>query len=149
MKLGLKPRTDLTLRTLTALTDGRRWRAAQLADQVGTTAAYLAHIVGPLTRAGWVHSTPGPTGGHQLAVDLSGVSLLELIEAVEGPTDDGRCVMTTQPCPSPDPCALHDTWLRARSALTRELALTSIDSITSRTTGTSPNQTSIKKDTQP
>jgi Rrf2 family protein len=130
MKLELKPRTDLTLRTVAALTDGQRWRAAQLAEHVGTTAAYLAHIVGPLTKAGWVHSAPGPTGGHRLIADLDTVSLLDLIEAVEGPTDDGRCVMNAQPCPAPEPCALHDTWLRARSALTDELASTSLLSIT-------------------
>ncbi len=133
MKLELKRRTDLTLRTVGALTDGRRWRAAQLAEEVGTTAAYLAHIVGPLTRAGWVHSVPGPTGGHQLATDLDTVSLLDLIEAVEGPTDDGRCVMAARPCPAPEPCALHDTWLRARVALTDELASTSLRSITTHT----------------
>jgi DNA-binding IscR family transcriptional regulator len=69
-----------------------------------------------------VHSAPGPTGGHQLVADLDTVSLLDLIEAVEGPTDDGRCVMATQSCPAPEPCAVHDTWLRARSALTDELA---------------------------
>lgn len=133
MKLGLRPRTDLTLRTITALTDGQRWRAAQLAEHVGTTAAYLAHIVGPLTKAGWVHSAPGPTGGHQLVADLGTVSLLDLIEAVEGPTDDGRCVMTTQQCPQPEPCAVHDTWLRARTALTDELAATSLLSLTTKT----------------
>jgi Rrf2 family protein len=130
MKLELKPRTDLTLRTITALTDGRRWQAAQLAERVGTSAAYLAHIVGPLTRAGWVNSAPGPTGGHQLAVDLASISLLDLIEAVEGPTDDGRCVMASQACPAPEPCAIHDTWIRARAALAAELASTSLRSIT-------------------
>ncbi len=130
MKLELKPRTDLTLRTITALTDGQRWQAAQLAEQVGTTAGFLAHIVRPLTKAGWVHSAPGPTGGHQLIADLTTISLLELIEAVEGPTDAGRCVMASQPCPAPDPCAIHYTWVRARSALTEELASTSLFSIT-------------------
>lgn len=135
MKLELKPRTDLTLRTIAALSDGERWRAAQLAEHVGTTAAYLAHIVGPLTKAGWVHSAPGPTGGHRLIADLDTVSLLDLIEAVEGPTDNGRCVMTTQACPAPEPCALHDTWLRARSALTDELAATSLGAITNRNSG--------------
>ena len=130
MRLELKPRTDLTLRTITALTDGRRWQAAQLAEHVGTSAAYLAHIVGPLTKAGWVNSVPGPTGGHQLVADLSSISLLELIEAVEGPTDDGRCVMASQACPAPEPCAIHDTWIRARAALAAELASTSLRSIT-------------------
>jgi Rrf2 family protein len=130
MKLELKPRTELTLRTVAALTDGRRWRAKDLADRVGTTAAYLAHVVGPLTKAGWVHSAPGPTGGHRLVADLGTVSLLQLIEAVEGPSDDGRCVMANQSCPAPEPCAIHDTWLRARAALTAELASTSLHSIT-------------------
>ena len=136
MKLELKPRTDLTLRTIAALTDGQRWRAARLAEHVGTTAAYLAHIVGPLTKAGWVHSAPGPTGGHRLVADIDTVSLLYLIEAVEGPTDDGRCVMATQSCPAPEPCAVHDTWLRARSALTDELASTSLLSITTKCAST-------------
>lgn len=130
MKLELMPRTDLTLRTIAALTDGERWRAADLAERVGTTAAYLAHVIGPLTKAGWVHSAPGPTGGHRLVADLGTVSLLDIIEAVEGPTDDGRCVMANRPCPAPEPCAVHETWLRARSALTDELASTSLASIT-------------------
>lgn len=134
--MELKPRTDLTLRTIAALTDGQRWQAARLAEQVGTSAAYLAHIVGPLTRAGWVHSAPGPTGGHQLVADLDTVSLLDLIEAVEGPTDNGRCVMAAQSCPAPEPCAVHETWIRARTALTDELASTSLLSITTRPTGT-------------
>lgn len=128
--MELRPRTDLTLRTIAALTDGQRWQAARLAERVGTSAAYLAHIVGPLTKAGWVESAPGPTGGHRLVADLADVSLLDLIEAVEGPTDDGRCVMAAQSCPAPEPCAIHETWVRARAALTDELASTSLRSIT-------------------
>jgi Rrf2 family transcriptional regulator, iron-sulfur cluster assembly transcription factor len=148
MKLELMPRTDLTLRTVAALADGQRWRAAQLAEQVGTTSAYLAHIVGPLTKAGWVHSAPGPTGGHQLVVELGQVSLLDLIEAVEGPTDDGRCVMAARPCPAPEPCAVHDTWIRARAALTAELASTSLLSITNQHDRTNPTAR-IPKGVQP
>jgi Rrf2 family transcriptional regulator, iron-sulfur cluster assembly transcription factor len=129
MKLELKPRTDLTLRTVAALTDERRWRAAELADAVGTTPGYLAHVMGPLTRAGWVKSVPGPTGGHELVADLGTVSLLDLIEAVEGPTDDGRCVMAARACPAPEPCALHESWVRARVAMTAELAATPLSSV--------------------
>ena len=129
MKLELRPRTELTLRTLAALAGGDRLRAAELAELVGTTPTYLAHIVGPLTRSGWVHSAPGPTGGHQLVADLSRVSLLQVIEAVEGPTDDGRCVMAARACPAPEPCALHDAWVRARAALTAELASTPVGSV--------------------
>jgi Rrf2 family iron-sulfur cluster assembly transcriptional regulator len=130
MRLELRARTELTLRTLAALSDRRRRRAVELAAAVGTTPAYLAHLVGPLVRAGWVRSAPGPNGGHRLAVALSTISLLDLIEAVEGPTDDGRCVMADRTCPSPDPCALHDAWMRARAALVSVLSSTTLDQLT-------------------
>jgi hypothetical protein len=96
-------------------------------------------LSGPHRRSahqGWLGAVrAGPTGGHQLVADLATVSLLDLIEAVEGPTDDGRCVMAAQSCPAPEPCAVHETWVRARAALTGELAATSLASITSRAAG--------------
>jgi Rrf2 family protein len=121
MRLELQARTELTLKTLQALSDRRRCGGAALGRRVGSSAAYTAHIVAPLTRAGWVTSTPGPTGGYELVVDLDAVSLHQLIELVEGPTDDGHCVLVDRPCGQPDRCALHDAWSRARSALTTEL----------------------------
>jgi Rrf2 family protein len=129
MKLELRPSTEMTLRALAALADGQRRTAAELAGPAGTTPANAAHLVAPLVRAGWVRSSPGPTGGHELAVRLEQISLLALIEAVEGRTDDGRCVMARQPCPAPSPCALHEAWVRAREALVSALAATSLDSI--------------------
>jgi Rrf2 family protein len=119
----------MTLRALGALADGRRRTAAELAEPAGTTPANAAHLIAPLVRAGWVRSSPGPTGGHELTVDLTEISLLELIETVEGPTDNGRCVMAHRSCPSPAPCAVHDVWTRARAALITELAATDLSSI--------------------
>jgi Rrf2 family transcriptional regulator, iron-sulfur cluster assembly transcription factor len=129
MRLELKPSTEMTLRALRALADGHRWTAADLAEPAGTTRANAAHLIAPLARAGWVRSSPGPTGGHELAVDLRRVSLLELIETVEGPTENGRCVMSHRGCAPAQPCALHDVWTRARTALTRELAETPLSTI--------------------
>ena len=119
----------MALRALGALADGRRRTDADLAEPAGTTPANAAHLIAPLVRAGWVRSSPGPTGGHELAVDLTTVSLLELIEALEGPTDNGRCVMAHRSCPAPEPCAVHDVWTRAREALISELAATDVGSI--------------------
>jgi len=129
MRLELRPSTEMTLLALGALADGDRWTAAELAGPAGTTPANAAHLIAPLVRAGWVRSSPGPTGGHELAVDLEEISLLELIEAVEGPTENGRCVMAHRACPAPEPCAVHDVWTRARGALVTELAATDLRSI--------------------
>ena len=119
----------MTLLALGALADGDRWTAAALAEPAGTTPANAAHLIAPLIRAGWVRSAPGPTGGHELAVELAAISLLDLIEAVEGPTDNGRCVMAHRACPAPEPCAVHDVWTKAREALVTELAATNLESI--------------------
>ena len=119
----------MTLRALGALADGRRRTAAELAAPAGTTPANAAHLIAPLVRAGWVRSSPGPSGGHELAVELERISLLELIETVEGPTDNGRCVMAHRSCPAAEPCAVHAVWTRARTALITELAATDLSSI--------------------
>jgi Rrf2 family protein len=121
MRLALWPRTELTVRVIETLADGGRWRAAELAERIGTSPAFTAHLVGPLVRQGWVRSTPGPTGGHELVADAEDISVLALIEAVEGPTSDGRCVMADRACPTPDSCPLHDAWMRARDVLVDEL----------------------------
>jgi Rrf2 family transcriptional regulator, iron-sulfur cluster assembly transcription factor len=129
MRLEILPRTELTLRLLRTLADGARWRAVDLADEIGSSANSVARLIAPLGRAGWVHSVPGPTGGHELVADLDDVSVLDLITVVEGGPDDGRCVMADQPCPAPSPCALHDAWVPARDAMIEQLAATPISSL--------------------
>ncbi len=130
MRLELRARTELALRALQTLADGRRRRASEIADRVGSTPAYIAHVMVALSKPRWIDSAPGPTGGHRLAVELSSITLLDLIEAIEGPTDDGRCVMADRACPAEVPCALHDAWIPARDALIAQLTRTTLDTVT-------------------
>jgi Rrf2 family protein len=81
----------------------------------------MSQVLNPLVRAGWVRSDPGPTGGYRLVADLNDVSVLAVIEAVEGPTDSGMCVLADRPCDELGRCALHAPWVRARAELLREL----------------------------
>ena len=93
MRLKLQARTELTLKTLRALSDQRRWHGAARGEQTDSSAAYMARIVAPLTHAGWVTSVPGPPPvGVNWSSNLKEVSLHDLIELVEGSTDDCRCV---------------------------------------------------------
>ncbi len=96
---------------------------------VCSTPGFVAQVVNPLVRAGWVRSDPGPTGGYSLGVDLTELSVLAVIEAVEGPTDAGRCVLAERPCNEHGPCALHTAWQRARDELLRELDATAVDDV--------------------
>jgi Rrf2 family protein len=107
----------------------RRMKAVELADHVDATAGFLTQAMSPLVARGWVVSEPGPTGGYRLDVGLEDVSILDVIEAVEGPTDTGRCVLENRPCGGSAPCALHRPWTTARSEFLTELATTSLSDL--------------------
>lgn len=125
MRLEITQRADLAVRALVLLERSPlRLKSADLAYALGTTAGFVPHVMGPLVHAGWVRSLPGPTGGYELTDDLDGLSVLEIVEEIDGPTDTGRCVVADRPCDAADPCALHVAWGRARRELIESLAAT-------------------------
>jgi Rrf2 family protein len=127
MRLDLNKRTDLALRAMEELcVEERRVAGAVLADALETTRQYLPQIMNPLVKAKWVESTPGPHGGYQLLTELEDISVLQLIEVMEGPTSNGTCVLTHEVCTGQEPCALHGAWKHARRALERELGQLSL-----------------------
>lgn len=92
-----------------------------LAEALKTTRQYLPQILNPLVKARWVRSTPGPHGGYELLVLLEEISVLQLIEVMEGPTQNNTCVLNGELCPQEELCALHGAWDLAREALMKEL----------------------------
>lgn len=127
MRLEVTRKSDLAVRALRVLADSStRVKGPALAEAVGSTSGFVSQVVNPLVRNGWVRSDPGPSGGYSLAVDLASVSVLDVVEAIEGPTDSGRCVLADRPCNETGTCALHGPWLRAQTQLLRELDAVSV-----------------------
>lgn len=126
MRLEVSKRTDLALQALAHLDKVGDANGRDLATAIATTPAYLPQLVKPLTQNEWIRGVSGPGGGYHLSVDLTEISVLDVIEAMEGETEEDQCVLRGAPCPAPEPCALHDSWLRARGALLAELGSTSI-----------------------
>ena len=118
MRLEITQRADLAVRALVALqSSSDRLKSADLADLLGTTSGFIPQVMGPLVRVGWVRSVPGPTGGYERQRDLDSLSVLEIVETIDGPTDNGRCVVAERLCDAAEPCALHVAWARARHEL--------------------------------
>jgi Rrf2 family protein len=127
MRLEVTRKSDLAVRALRVLAQASgRVKGPVLAEAVGSTSGFVPQVMNPLVRQGWVRSDPGPSGGYSLMVGLESVSVLAVIEAIEGPTDSGRCVLADRPCNEAGACALHVPWLRARAQLLRELDATSV-----------------------
>lgn len=59
-------------------------RAAEIADQFDLPSAYAAKVMTQLVRADILHSDRGPRGGFRLTRPAEEISILEIIEAVDG-----------------------------------------------------------------
>ena len=128
MRLELTKKTDLAFQALSTIAeaDGERVNGADLAQQLDISTQYLPHVMAPLTKRGWITSVSGPHGGYTINADLETISLLDLIEAVEGPVDDSRCLHLGPVHETDNTCALHAPWTKARSALLDELRTTQL-----------------------
>lgn len=122
MRLEVTRKSDLATKAVIELNSlGRKTKAAELAKRVGTTPGFLSQVLTPLVASGWVRSEPGPTGGYSVIADMTTISVVDVIEAVEGPTDSGRCVLEDRSCSDAAPCVMHHAWTRARKTLLDDL----------------------------
>jgi len=127
VRLEISRRADLAVRALLLIAAADdRVKAEELAGRLDTTTGFVPQVVGPLVKRGWVRSDPGPRGGYSGSVDIDAVSVLQVIEAVDGPTDVGRCVVADGPCGRAPHCALHVAWADAREQLMAQLDATSL-----------------------
>lgn len=133
MKMELGRRTDYSIRAVLHL--ARNWggpgrqKARAIAVGMGIPEKYLPQVLAALVRTGLVESVPGPEGGYRLAVDPGDITLLALIEAVDGPISSEECILRGGGCARVDRCAVHDTWAEAQQAMRGRLADTRFDDL--------------------
>ncbi|RJP74602.1 MAG: Rrf2 family transcriptional regulator [Candidatus Abyssobacteria bacterium SURF_17] len=62
-----------------------------IAKELGVSQGYLAKIFQRIARSHMVYSRRGPQGGYLLASEPEKISLLDIVEAIDGPVVTGRC----------------------------------------------------------
>jgi Rrf2 family protein len=128
MELSLGRRADYALRAALDLArhaDDRR-KSREIGDEMDIPMTYLPQIMAQLVRSGLVDSVAGPHGGYVLARPAVAISLLEVIEAVEGDPVSKECVLRGGPCRWDEICAIHVPWSRAQQAMLERLGTTSL-----------------------
>jgi len=101
-----------------------RARTHEIAQRQGIPPALLAKLVPLLVRAGLLDSQRGARGGLFLARDASEISLLEIIEAIEGPIALNRCTAHPAQCERVESCPVYPIWRQAQSYLVHLLETT-------------------------
>ncbi|MCB1003475.1 MAG: Rrf2 family transcriptional regulator [Acidimicrobiales bacterium] len=130
MRLEVTRRADLATRAMIALgSSGERRKASELASDLDASPGFLAQAMTPMVNRGWVRSEPGRLGGYTAVTPLEELSVLDVVEGVEGQTDVTRCVLEDRACSGGGRCALHDAWAQARGHLLRDLAETPLSAI--------------------
>lgn len=128
MELSLGRRADYALRAALDLArhgEGRR-KSREIGGEMDIPKTFLPQIMAQLVRSGIVDSLAGPRGGYALARPAPDISLLEVIEAVEGDPVSTECVLRGGPCRWEGMCAMHVPWSRAQQAMLDRLDATSL-----------------------
>jgi Rrf2 family protein len=136
VNLTLSKRGDYVVRSAICLAcayeSGMPKKLRQVSAEMGVPRTFVSQILGDLVHAGLAVSSFGKDGGYRLARPPAEVSLLEVVEAGEGPLAPGTCALGDGPCRWEAVCPLHESWGAASSALRGELAATSLADVAER-----------------
>ncbi|MBS4029764.1 MAG: Rrf2 family transcriptional regulator [Ignavibacteriales bacterium] len=94
---------------------------AEIAQSDGTPETFLRKIVQQLIRAKLLRSIRGVHGGISLARAAKFVSLLDVVEAVEGPIMLNKCLIGPEECNKWKWCPVHTVWSEAQIQLVNTL----------------------------
>ena len=133
MRLELTKRADYAVRAVVALSrsaDGERLSARRIATDQRVPERFLPQVMRDLVRAGIVEGTVGRTGGYRLARPSSEISLLQVIEAVEGDSRRRVCILRGGPCALAAVCDVHEVFAGAQDDVLGRLRTTTIAAAT-------------------
>ncbi|MEW5743869.1 MAG: Rrf2 family transcriptional regulator [Nitrospirota bacterium] len=87
----------------------------EIAREMEIPKSFLAKILQKLNKSGLVKSYRGIKGGFQLARSPREVTLLDVVEAVEGPVALNSCVIDKSVCGRSSTCGVHHVWADVRA----------------------------------
>lgn len=91
--------------------------AMQVARTQQVPIAYISKILLALAQQGIIITLPGRKGGSRLKGSADEISILDIVEAVEGPFHLNRCLIHKGKCSRESFCPVHPFWEKTNNAL--------------------------------
>ncbi|HEX2595501.1 MAG TPA: SUF system Fe-S cluster assembly regulator [Luteimonas sp.] len=107
--------------TVLAARPGDVLSAAELAEQAGLEVPTVAKLLKPLAQAGLVAGFRGTNGGYRLARAAGEISLVEIVEAMEGPLGMTECSVHAGSCGIEHSCGVRANWRRINDVVSDAL----------------------------
>ena len=125
--------SDYAIRCVLYLSDKRG--TVTMVDEVSREMcipkSFLAKILQKLTKASIVKSYRGVKGGFEIARSPREISLLDVIESVQGPVAMNMCAVDKKACGLSGSCVVHPVWVEARQQVERFLRSKNFAQLTS------------------
>ncbi|WP_133500253.1 SUF system Fe-S cluster assembly regulator [Cognatilysobacter terrigena] len=107
--------------TVLAASRGDVLSATEIAERAGLEATTVSKVLKPLAQAALVEGFRGAHGGYRLARPARDVSLIEVIEAMEGPLAVTECSVHEGQCGIESSCGLRRNWRRINDVIAQSL----------------------------
>jgi Rrf2 family protein len=89
----------------------------EIVERENLPGTYLEQLMVPLRKAGIVQAVRGAKGGYTLARNPTEITVLSILEALEGPLNLSDCPGGASCCGKPDTCVLQEIWAEGSRAL--------------------------------
>ncbi len=106
---------------LARLGNTERAATSMIAEEQNIPPSFLAKIISQLSIAGLLHTSRGARGGVTLGREPGDITLLEVVEAIDGPIQLNECVGEDGICLYKDKCPLRPVWCDAQDELVARL----------------------------
>ena len=114
---------------LSRLDAGQRAATSQIAEDQEIPPSFLAKIISQLSIAGLIHTSRGARGGVSLARKVEDISLLDIVEAIDGPITLNECTKNPDACSFGESCPIHDVWCETQTELVEKLRSATFDKL--------------------
>jgi Rrf2 family protein len=112
------------IRFLSRISPGEKASTCAIAKGENIPPSFLAKIISQLSIAGILRTARGAHGGVYLARPSEEISILDVVEAIDGPVIFNECTVNPKICTFSSSCVLHDIWCEARNDLVHKLKQT-------------------------
>jgi Rrf2 family protein len=90
-----------------------------IVEREGLPGTYLEQLMVPLRKSGIVMAVRGAKGGYTLARNPAEITVLSILEALEGPLTLSDCPSGSACCGNPEACAMQELLHQGSQALTQ------------------------------
>lgn len=115
---------------LARMEPNKKAATSQIAEEQHIPPSFLAKIISQLSIAGLIQTSRGARGGVSLAHSPDEISVLEVVEAIDGPIELNQCTTNPDVCVFGEDCPIHDLWCTTQVELVEKLRTTRFSKFT-------------------